>query len=292
MDLRVSKAQASRFFDGGTDVEPPVPGTRVRIELDRLVDEEGGREEFALRRRIGYRDDHFGQILVPDGFGAFRSDLTSVPTIATWLVPKTGSHLPAALLHDGLVHDPGTPPTYRCDQPVSRVEADRIFRDGMRDTGVGVVRRWLVWSAVTMATMHAARGSGRAVVWLTALVVVGFGVWATLDLFDVAEGRGDLPWMGGQVWWKELGGGAAGAVVIPLLLGFLWGRFRVAGWIAGVSIALLLHVTAAVGLVTGLYQVLEWLAAQRIGQLFLQVALVVVPVAAVVLFVLSWIGAR
>lgn len=288
MDLRIEETEASRFFDGGTDAEPPVPGKPVRIVLDRIVDEVRGREEFALRRRIGYLDDDVGQILVPDGFDDFRSDLTSVPTIATWLVPKTGSHLPAALLHDGLVHDPGTPPTYRSDRPISRVEADRIFRRGMRDTGVGIVRRWLVWSAVTMGTMHAARGYGRAVMWATVLVVVGLGVWATLDLFDVADGRADLPWMGDQVWWQELAGGAAGAVVVPLVLGFLWGRFRVAGWIAGVSIALLLHVTAAVGLVTGLYQALEWLAAERVGRLFLQVALAVVPVAAVVVLVLSW----
>ena len=42
----------------------------------------------------------------------FTTDLASVPMLFTWLVPKSGAHLPAALLHDGLVggaaHDPAS----------------------------------------------------------------------------------------------------------------------------------------------------------------------------------------
>nr|WP_257910115.1 hypothetical protein [Janibacter limosus] len=63
--------------------------------------------------------------------------------------------------------------------------------------------------------------------------------------------------MAERVWWVELITGAIGAVVVPLLLGLLWGRFRAAGMIAGVALALLLHVTAAVALLTGVYQIAE-----------------------------------
>lgn len=42
-----------------------------------------------------------------------------------------------------------------------------------------------------------------------------------------------------------------------MLLGLTWGRLRAAGIIAGVALALLLHVTAAVALLTGVYQVAE-----------------------------------
>ena len=40
---------------------------------------------------------------------------------------------------------------------VDRVSADRVFRDAMADTGTGVVRRWIVWTAVTVASRPCAR---------------------------------------------------------------------------------------------------------------------------------------
>ncbi len=61
-------------------------------------------------------------------------------------MPRTGAHLPAALVHDALVgqRDDGAA-SYVSTQGhvVDRVEADRVFRDAMADTGTGVVRRWL-----------------------------------------------------------------------------------------------------------------------------------------------------
>ncbi len=59
-----------------------------------------------MQRRIAYRDRHLGELLVPRVTRTFRTDLTSVPALFTWLVPKTGLHLPATLLHDGLIHPP------------------------------------------------------------------------------------------------------------------------------------------------------------------------------------------
>lgn len=258
-DLR---PQPHRFYDGGTDSEPPAPASAPRIVLERDV--QGERELFAMMRRIAYRDEELGELLVPADLRAFRTDLTSVPTLFTWLVPKTGSILPPALLHDGLVG--AVPPAQDyVGPPIDRPTADRVLRRAMRDTHVGVVRRWLVWAAVTLATIHVGTPSWSrwrhlryaAVADATLAVIATLGVIATLDLFDVVDW---LPWMGDRPWWLELVGGLAGAVVIPLLLGLTWGRFAAAGAIAGIALAVLLHVTAVLAALTLLYQVVERLA--------------------------------
>ena len=65
--------------------------------------------------------------------------------------------------------------------------------------------------------------------------------------------------MGDRVWWSELLGGFAGAVAIPFVLGLAWGSFRMAGAIAGILLALLLHVTLVLLALTALYQAVEHL---------------------------------
>jgi hypothetical protein len=199
----------------------------------------------------------------------FRTDLTSVPALFTWLVPKTGAHLPAALLHDALVAGRGDATSYVSTEghDVDRVEADRVFRDAMADTGTPLVRRWLVWAAVTTNTLWLGRNNGwsaaqrlryRLAVVGTLAVIAVLGVLSTLDLFDVID---VVPWMGHGSFLAELTRGAAVAVVLPALLGLLWGRFRVAGWIMCIGLALLLHVTIALLALTGLYQLIEKVAA-------------------------------
>jgi hypothetical protein len=93
--------------------------------------------------------------------------------------------------------------------------------------------------------------------------------------------------MGHRVWWQEVIGGFAGAVVIPFVLALTWGRFRVAGAVLGVLLAVLLHVSLALLLLTGIYQGLEWLA-RRFPALMSAVAgvVVVVSVLVVAVFVL------
>ncbi|MFT4008411.1 MAG: DUF1353 domain-containing protein [Nocardioidaceae bacterium] len=275
MQLQI-QTQVRRFYDGGLDADPsrpevpPDPNADPQIVLRRLTD--AGLEQFAMDRRIAYRDRHLGELLVPSETGSFRTDLTSVPALFTWLVPKTGRHLPATLLHDGLVYEPGTPPTYVSTEgvDVKRAEADRVLRDAMADAGTGVVRRWLVWSAVTAVTMLSGAGTGeprgrrwyyRCVVAGTVLLIALLGACATLDLFDVSvRWLPQLPWMGDRAWWQELIGGFAGTVVVPGVLGLLWGRFRIAGWIIGISLAVLLHVTLVLLVLTAGYQSAEWLA--------------------------------
>ena len=254
--------EARRFYDGGVlGGEPPDPSADPRVVLVRHT--ETGVERWSLERRIGYRDRELGELLVPAD-PAFRTDLTSVPWLFTWLVPKTGAHLPAALLHDALVGGPGDPASYTSTEghEVARDQADRVFRDAMADTGTGVIRRWMVWAAVTLATIKAGsarwtRGRTlhyRLAAGLTVLAVVTLGTLATFDLFDHGVA---LPWMGHRAWWAELFGGLVGAIALPFLLALTWGRLRLAGVITGVGVALLLHVTVVLLLLTALYQGLE-----------------------------------
>jgi len=287
--------QARRFYDGGLDGDaehpevPPDPTADPRIVLARVTD--SGHEQFAMERRIAYRDRHLGELLVPRATATFRTDLTSVPALFTWLVPKTGLHLPATLLHDGLIHPPGDV-TYVSTEGhvVLRSEADRVLRDAMADAGTALVRRWLVWSAVTTATMLSGAGTGwstglrryyRAIAAVTVLVIAALGVLATLDLFDL--GGPGLPWMGERPWFTELAGGLAGAFVVPMVLSLLWGRFRIAGAVVGVTLAVLLHVTVALLGLTLLYRGLEWFTAK--APTLALVVLGTISAAAVVVFV-------
>lgn len=272
-DLAV-ETEARRFYDGGLDAfadqpeVPPNPHSDAQVELVRITREDGG-EEFAMLRRIAYRDRHLGELLVPKATQSFTTDLTSVPALFTWLVPKTGRHLPAALVHDGLVHEEGHPDYVSTEgHVVRRVEADRVLRDAMADTGTGVVRRWLVWSAVATATMFSGAGTGwsparawryRLTAGLSVVVVALLGLLATADLLD-ATWFWALPWMDERGWQTEVLGGLAGAVVVPLALAVLWGRFRVAGAVVGVALAVLLHVTVLLLALTAGYQATEWAA--------------------------------
>ncbi|MDW3216060.1 MAG: DUF1353 domain-containing protein [Ilumatobacteraceae bacterium] len=266
--------EPNRFFDGGTDGEPPRTLPDAAYELGRVVvalDGQPEREWFQLRRRVGYRDRHHGDLLVPRDCATFYSDLTSVPALFTWLVPKSGDHLPAALIHDGLVRAEGAPPDH-IGPDMSRVDADRVFRDAMADSGTGLIRRWIVWTAVTLATIWAQQGTAtsarlrtyyRWVMVATLGSIAWLGYQATADLVD-RSGRWwctyELPWITGDTWWEELLSGAVGAVAVPLVLSVPWGRFRRAGAIAGVMLGALFHVTLALVLLSGVYTVLEAVA--------------------------------
>lgn len=73
--------------------------------------------------------------VVPAGF---PTDFASVPRVVVWLVPRFGRYTLPAILHDWLVSE----------GLVSPRDADGIFRRSMRELGVPVVRRWLMWTGV------------------------------------------------------------------------------------------------------------------------------------------------
>jgi hypothetical protein len=77
--------------------------------------------------------------VVPVGF---LTDFASVPQAVQWLVPTTGRYTMAAVLHDWL-----------CTEGIrlgliSPRDVDALFRRVMREAGVPLVRRWLMWTAV------------------------------------------------------------------------------------------------------------------------------------------------
>jgi hypothetical protein len=229
-------------FSFGTDVIS-IAAT-PNIVLERLRIDRGEREQYRLHRAVSYHDDVTDRTFtVPPGseFGDFETDLASVPQLFTWLVPKSGTHLAAALVHDHLVDL--DPERFGDEVGVDRHEADRIFRDGMGDLGVGFVRRWLMWTAVSIKTIQK-RGT-----WLqrlgtfgSLLLIAALGALATANLFTE---RTLVPWMGSRGWAAEVALGLAGAVVIPIVTGLvLWAPIRIAGVIAGIALALMLHATA------------------------------------------------
>ncbi|HEY8527056.1 MAG TPA: DUF1353 domain-containing protein [Acidimicrobiales bacterium] len=250
---------ASGFFD--PDDPTSADGTQS-IRMCRLV--EGGHETFRLDEPIGYWDVEVGAVLVPGNKAVFRTDLTSVPRYFGWLVTTTGTHLPAALLHDGLTPDAENPATYVANHPIDRPAADRIFRSALRDLGTSWALRWLVWTGVTIATMVTGpvRQAWRSIlaVAATVLAVLVGGTLATLDVIDC---RAPLPWMADRPVAVELLAGALGAVVVPAVLSLLWGARWRAGVIAGVALALLVHVTLAVVVVYGVFGTLDALTAAR-----------------------------
>lgn len=215
----------SEFFDAQD-------GGALRLEL-RSVD---GRD-FTLLRRIGYRAQGYDEpFVVPVDLERFSTDLASVPRVFTWLVPRSGPFLPAAVLHDAMIGEQDY-----FGPPVDRTQVDLIFREAMIELGTGKVRAWLMWSAVTCATMWDGRRliDRIAVVLLIGAVAI-LGITATLDLLD---GWSVLPWMGQQPWPTEVANGAFFALVIPSVLAGTWGARWRAGVIVGVSLAFLLHVT-------------------------------------------------
>jgi hypothetical protein len=252
-------------------------------EFIREID--GRQERFRLRRRIGYRARFAGggrnvKLVVPRDLNRWHTDYASVPAVFTWLVPRSGDHLPAALLHDALLEQQLTDPA----PDISRDEADDVMRQAMGDLGTGVVRRWLVWTAVSMPTVLFGRvGNSRSwafyhasVAWITILAIVGCGIFATVDVLDDFVPRlqkfpWELPWMRGGRFSADVWRGAAGAVFIPAALSAFWLRFWRAGIIAGIALAVLLHVTVAVLVLTVVYLGLEWLGQWLRGRVLLGV---------------------
>ncbi len=68
----------------------------------------------------------------------FVTDFASVPRPLWALFPRTGRHQWAAVVHDWLYWS----------HEVTRAEADRVFLDGMRDTGTKLLVRWAMYAAV------------------------------------------------------------------------------------------------------------------------------------------------
>jgi hypothetical protein len=82
-----------------------------------------------------------------------ETDFASVPRIFVWFLPRYGRYTKAAILHDYL---------WRTEVPkgMSRLDADGLFRQAMRELGVPFLRRWMMWAAVRWAALF--KKDGRA----------------------------------------------------------------------------------------------------------------------------------
>ena len=81
-----------------------------------------------------------------------RTDFASVPRVFVWFIPRYGRYTKAAILHD-----------YLCSVAVpagriSRIDADGIFRQALRELGVPFLRRWIMWAAVRWGALTNAAG--------------------------------------------------------------------------------------------------------------------------------------
>jgi hypothetical protein len=110
----------------------------VPFEPGTLVVRRVGANTWALVDDLVYRG-HRQRFVVPAGF---RTDFASVPRLVTWLVPRFGAYTLAAILHDWLCRDGIR------SGAVSPREADGIFRRVMRESGVPVLLRWMMWAGV------------------------------------------------------------------------------------------------------------------------------------------------
>lgn len=175
---------------------------------------------YALEQRFRYVEPSGREFRIPACCESFKTDLASVPAALTWLVPKDGTHTPAALLHDALINDPMKPVDYT-GPTIDRVEADKIFREAMAHLGVPFLRRWVMWSAVSLATFMGPRPApagrlshawrvmrvGAGVLALVATTIGALALWTDLlDLTWADLPAPRLPWMGDRVArWELLG---------------------------------------------------------------------------------------
>lgn len=95
-------------------------------------------DSWSISEPLVYQGDR-ETFVVPKGF---VTDFATVPAIVVWLFPKYGKYTLAAILHD-----------YLCAEGitlglVSGRDTDGIFRRVMRELGVPVMRRWLMWTGV------------------------------------------------------------------------------------------------------------------------------------------------
>ena len=237
----------------------PDTGGPVRLDLRSV-----NGQEFQLLRPIAYRHSEGRRgFIVPAQCETFRTDLASVPGVLTWLVPRTGVFLPAAVLHDALVW----PRRNYLGPPVTRREADLVFRDALVELGTGRVRAWLMWSAVSAATLWIGdgptdprRARTRAVLLVCATVLLALAVLLVLGLAGVAHvlpGVGPLGGIGAGETWRSLGVAALWIVLVPVVLAPLWGREAPAAAIAGWGLFLTAPATVPAAILAGCYLLLE-----------------------------------
>lgn len=91
--------------------------------------------EWILKDKLTYVTEAGEVITVPAGF---VTDLASIPRAFHWLIPVNGKHRAAAIIHDYLY----------VTKDRSRAEADSIFLEAMKSSGVRWSQRQTMYLAV------------------------------------------------------------------------------------------------------------------------------------------------
>jgi hypothetical protein len=170
------------------DARESVPVT-LGFDNDATVDvREVDETNWAILRELGYqgKKDRFVVPLEQ------KTDFASVPRVFVWFLPRYGRYTKAAILHDYL---------WNVEVPagrISRVDADGLFRQAMRELGVPFLRRWIMWAAVRWGAL--AKSDGRkdwvTEAWRVLLVTVvalpvvapaAVVILATLPVFYLVE---------------------------------------------------------------------------------------------------------
>jgi Protein of unknown function (DUF1353) len=179
-----------------------------------------------------------------------ETDLASIPTFLGWFARRHGRHTPAALLHDELIpsDDPQALPLPP-EAQLPPVEADLVFREALRASGVALVKSWVLWTGVTLWTRFKRLGRPAAV----AMVA-----WFAAALAGTALLVYGLT---GPHWWA-----VATALVAPVPFAGLWGRQWAAGLIAGYAFWPVFFGSVPPFLAYQVYQLAERLA-KAVGRL-------------------------
>ncbi len=193
----------------------------------KFVFEQVRDDSFTLDEVVTY-DDGDTRVHVPDR--TLITDLASIPLFMAWFVPVNGRHTPAAVVHDKLVHDATADSdggAGRLAASQRRSEADDLFLAAMAATGVPLLRRRIMHSAVVLATRWQRSLPARVGVlaWVLASVLgsaglvwaVASGEWLVAALAAVAPGVGGLLW-GLRSWGPAvLAGYVAWVIGLPAL---------------------------------------------------------------------------
>lgn len=110
------------------------PFYSTEIDVDWI-----GSNKWRLNEEFSYEVDPGEIITVPAGF---VTDFASIPRPFWNILPPHGEYAPAALIHDYLYATGGLGGRY------TKAQSDDIFREAMKELGVGKVKRNIMWSAV------------------------------------------------------------------------------------------------------------------------------------------------
>jgi hypothetical protein len=137
-------------------VSRPIKGqvTTVPREEEKVGFERGSEvevKEAADRKDPNLQDPKFWEVMKEITYHArtgeftvergMRTDFASVPRVFVWFLPRYGRYTKAAILHDHLWGE-------EVPRNISRIDADGIFRQAMRQLEVPFLRRWIMWGAV------------------------------------------------------------------------------------------------------------------------------------------------